>query len=423
MRNDVAAFLVALCASTILACGRAALLATPSPSERVYPSPPPLSSPTLEPVPAEQQSRYKELSEILSAYEPYRQTAAGGLQGDTLLGAELIVANGNRGEALLGPMTLSGVDLFLDRLQEIGVRGVSISIATPLLDPSFPRHDEYLDFYKNVVEAVRARGLVVCVEVGPAFTGTAFSSVEYDWSSLTLDDYFDMKRSEIVLIARDLKPDYLAFGGEPDTEMMLTGLTYSVEQYLEFVRTAAAQVDRSTGMLVGAGSGSWDSPAYLDRLSLEPSIDFVNIHIYPMSNGFSDYIETASEAAARARARGKKVIIGEAWLYKATPHDLRSGIGYADVYARDVYGFWAPLDIRFIQTIAGLAEGQGVDYVSFFWSGYFFSYLAYEDIPQDLSTSARFKELNRAQLEDILAGNLSPTGVWFQSFLRSGPSP
>jgi len=189
----------------------------------------------------------------------------------------------------------------------------------------------------------------------------------------------------------------------------------------DFVRTTAAELDRSTGMLVGAGSGSWDSPVYLERLSLEPSIDLVNIHVYPLSNGFTDYLRRTAETAEQARARGKKVIIGEAWLYKATPQELAASIAYTEVLARDPYLFWQPLDIRFVETIAGLAEEEHLEYVSFFWSGYFFDYLAYDDALPRLAASNLFQRLNQAQFAKILAGELSPTGVAFQFLVRTRP--
>lgn len=69
----------------------------------------------------------------------------------------------------------------------------------------------------------------------------------------------------------------------------------------------------------------------------------------------------------------------------------------------------------------GLAEEERLEYVSFFWSGCFFDYLAYDDALPRLAGSNLFQRLNQGHFAKILAGELSPTGVAFQSLLRTRP--
>jgi hypothetical protein len=372
---------------------------------------------TIPPIPEEYQDLYERVSENLDRFQETVDAQWGGQTGDTVFGAELIIANGNRGEALLLPETMQAVRLFLDRMLEVGVGGVTLQISDPLLSPDYSRSVEYLEFFREVAQEVRSRDLALMVEAGPVFADPQYSRVQYDWSGLTVDQFFQMRQDQLVLIAREVQPDYLSLGNEPSTQIMLTGISFSRDQYLDFIRDTAASIDRSSGILLGAGTGSWEDPAYLEALSNEPLIDFINIHIYPLSSGHFDFIELAMEAAEAARARGMRVIIGETWLFKATPQEIDQRIDYQDVYARDVYSFWQPLDIRFVEAIMGLAHDQQFEYVSFFWAGLFFSYLDHGQTPQDLSVVDLYLRLNRAQFDNIIAGVLSETGRAYQALL------
>jgi hypothetical protein len=369
------------------------------------------------PVPPDYQPLYDSLSHQIGVWEGRLADLEAEPAGITTFGAELLPANGNRGEALLEPTTMTGVHLYLDRLQELGVGGVTVQIADPLLWPEYPKCDAYAGFFVEVAEAVRDRGLVLLIETGPAFTGTAFSSIEFDWSALTLQDYWAGRRAQLERIARDIRPDYLSFGSEPGTEAMLTGLTFSVDEYLDFVRGAAEAIDPGLGVRVGAGSGSWEDPAYARRLAGEPALDFIGVHIYPLSNGITDYLERASEAIAMAREAGKQVVLGETWLYKATPEELAGGLAYSAIFARDAYSFWQPLDIRFVETMAGLTRAWGVDYVSFFWSGFFFGYLEHEEGLASLPLPSHLRRLNQEQAANLRAGVFSETGRAYQRLL------
>jgi len=131
----------------------------------------------------------------------------------------------------------------------------------------------------------------------------------------------------------------------------------------------------------------------------------------------ADFVERAAEVAAAARERGMRVVIGEAWLYKATAQEIDQFIPYQDVYARDVYSFWQPLDIRFIEAIVEFALDEQLEYVSFFWCGFFFSYLEYDETIRDLSPVELYLRLNQAQYANIVAGTLTETGRAYQALL------
>jgi hypothetical protein len=95
-------------------------------------------------IPSEYQDLYTSLEKQLNGFHDYLNANWDGSKTNVIYAAELITANGNRGEALLTKESKYSNRLFLDRLQEMGLTGVGIQIAYPLLEPSFPRSSEYL---------------------------------------------------------------------------------------------------------------------------------------------------------------------------------------------------------------------------------------------------------------------------------------
>jgi hypothetical protein len=379
-------------------------------------APPPLTD-TPAPVPDAYRSLYDSLDNDLAAVEDYVASLPSDSAASTLFGAELLVASGNRGQALLGPQTMSVVELSLDRLQEIGVDGVTVQIADPLLAREFPDSEAYLAFYQQVAEQVHRRGILLVVETGPAFPDPQYSNVHYDWSTLSTLEYFDLRREQLNRIARLVGPDYLSIGNEPDTERILTGQNFGLEAYLAYVREVIRDLHDLDGVRLGAGSGSWDDPDYMEAFIRESGLDFVDIHLYPLTNGSTDYVQRAAEWAAMAQGQGKQVIIGETWLYKVRPEELQQGIGYQEALQRDVFSFWQPLDVRFLRAVAGMAQAQGLEYVSFFWSGYFFAYVEADASWLNETAFDLYQELNRRQYVSLQAGVLTESGRAYQELL------
>jgi len=170
------------------------------------------------PVPDEYRALYAELEEALNTFQDYLAAHWDGATGSTVFGAELLVANGNRGDVLLQPVTMDAVRLYLDRMQGLGIGGVSVEISYPLLRPDFPRSSDYLEFFREVAQEVHRRGLKLLVESGPVFPDPQYSQVQVDFSGLTVETYFQTRSEQLQLIAREVRPDYLAIGGEPATD-------------------------------------------------------------------------------------------------------------------------------------------------------------------------------------------------------------
>jgi len=331
------------------------------------------------------------------------------MNGRTAFGAELLSANGNAGESLLTPQAMQSVRTYLDGLQRLGVQGVSVQIADPLLAPDFPRSAECLRFYREVADEVRRRGLLLMVETGPVFAGTEYSSVRVGDRWPANEAYFRDRSAQIVTIATEIKPEHLSMGNEPQTEQMLTGLKFTLDEYIGFLQRTAAAAPRGATKL-GAGTGTWEDPAWARRILAHVSVDFLDLHQYPLTNGITDYTQRLVDLTREAKAKGKDVVIGEAWLYKSTDAELGQGQAVATKFGRDYFDVWASLDARFIDTIGRLADREGVSYVSFFWSKYFFAYLAYSQDLASRPAAELIRLSNQAASAALQQGTLTAAG-------------
>ena len=110
---------------------------------------------------------------------------------------------------------------------------------------------------------------------------------------------------------------------------------------------------------------------------------------------------------------GKRILIGAAWLYKASPQEaaVPPQLG---IIARDVYSFWAPLDIEFLRVLMRVARARNVEAVVVAQPRYFFAYLDFFDPTTFRATPLLLMELAQRQASDAMAtGRLSQTGVAF----------
>ena len=367
----------------------------------------------LEGVPAEYQPVYQELrTRLEAARDGFADRPAP--EGTPALTLELLTANGNRGEDLLQPANLDATRVFLDRFKKLGAAGVTVQIVYPLFDGGFPRHDEYVEFYRAVVQEVRQRGLLLLIETSAPFAGTEFSSLRIDYSGKTPEAYLQERLDQARAIAHELQPDYLSLAEEEQTERMLTGLDISDDAYLEFLRSAPVAIDPPPGVKLGAGSGSWESTEFIQGIIADTPLDYVDIHVYPLSNGFTDYLEVAAEWASSARAAGKEAVIGESWLYKVSVEELQGGAEFQEVFGRDAYSFWEPLDVLFMQTAVELGRVSGVRLLSYFWSNYLFAYVDYDQVSPGMSQPEVRQTSNAATWRAVTAGELSATGEEFR---------
>ena len=275
--------------------------------------------------------------------------------------AELLPANGNRGVELLDLNALQGTRVWLTRFAQLGIRGVVFAVPYPLLMRTYPGSSMYLNFYRRVVSEARGRGMTVEIESSVVFANTPFSPVRWDYSKSTVEQLMRDRREMIGTIVRELAPDYLDIGAEPDTEARLTGKRELNDpaRYAQYLAGILSGLDRRKTK-IGAGVGTWSSPDFVSREVFLP-LDFIALHMYPVS---AQTFANAAEACRIAKQAKKEVIIDEAWLYKAMLGEVTDIASNARIFARDAFSFWAPLDQRYLRLISDFARAQRITFVN-----------------------------------------------------------
>jgi hypothetical protein len=359
-------------------------------------------------------------AELEGKLDDLQQAVAAGWDGqrhDVAFSVELISANSNRGPLLLTEENFAFTLLLLDRLTALGARGVALSINYPLLVPTFPRADEYVDFYRRVAAAVRQRGLALIVETTTIFPDPEFSPIGIDYTGLTIDRYREEKRRMVETVIRELRPDYLTVESEPATVTRNTGLPNPVATHVATVRYLLDGLDRA-GVQVGAGAGTWDNPAYFEALARDTDLDYLDLHIYPIQGDF--VVPRVAQIAAMARQYGKRLSVGEAWLYKASARDLMNATPATavTVFARNAFSFWAPLDQRFLGVLVTLCHREQMVFCAVFWLQYLFGYVEYTDETGTVPPQQLTARVNAVAARNIRDGVLSPTGETFRDLIR-----
>ncbi|MEI6127082.1 MAG: hypothetical protein WCQ99_11080 [Pseudomonadota bacterium] len=362
--------------------------------------------------------------------------------------ASVLPANSNTGEALLQKDYLDFVNLYVERLREMGCRGVQLDIQFPILDPAYfafakaagllaqdsPDDRDYLEFYKALAAAIKGAGLKLSIESQVVFT-------QETWSPLPVEQYYhsfdaeaaqgfekykQRKRAQLQRIAAELSPDYLTIGNEPETEMWLTGikLLQTQDNYVQMTRESvdAVLMVAPAGMQVGSGFGIWsDSWNYWAEKLNELPVDFINIHIYAIdifpADPEDNVFQRACAAADMAHGAGKHICLGETWLYKQSPGDADDP---EVIYGRDYFDFWQPLDRKYLSLMLKIAHYKQFEFISPFWSTFFFSYLTYAEA-KDLSTADRKTKNNRQAAANIYKNIYSETGTAYRDMIKNGP--
>jgi hypothetical protein len=366
-------------------------------------------------VPYAYRGLYNELYTKLDSLRSEVGSQSKGNKSGVSFGVELLTANSNRGEILLQESVLAACRLSLERLKDLGVQSIALSIQYPILTSSFPRAAEYRGFYRQVAEEIRNRGFVLIVEIGTIFREPEFSKLKISYNGLTLKRFGDGLREMTEAIITDMRPDYLTLLTEPDTQARNTGLDFSMPNFAAAIRKAVSGLNPS-GVRLGAGAGTWDDPAYFQSLARIAELDYLDLHIYPIQRDF--VVDRVWRVADMARRHNKSVSIGESWLYKVSERELGK-ISPVKALARDVYSFWQPLDIMFLETIIDLSQRIQADFCSFFWMNYLYGYLEYNSKTKSLTPQQLINSVNAVAGRQILENRLDDTGIRFKELIRN----
>jgi hypothetical protein len=371
----------------------------------------------IDPVPAEvpeaYRAVYRELESELSQLNPILSAPWGRKSGPTAFGVELLVADRNPGEDLLNEQVLQATALTLDRLKQIGVKSVSLSIQYPILTRSFPETPAYMEFYRKVAAEVRQRGLLLAVEMGTMLGAPEVSRVPVDYKGLTREVFNAGLREMAEALIADIHPDYLTVLSEPDAQARNIGLAFSASQFAATVKSTVTGLDPGSTW-IGAGAGTWLALDYFKALADIPELNYLDLHICPIQHGFaSTRVLKATEAA---KARGKAISIGNAWLYKISGREL-GRVNPVEAFARDAYSFWQPLDERFVATVVNLAHTIQAEFCSFSGMDLLYAYVDYTPETSRLGPAQLTQTSRAAAAENILAGKLSSTGERFKNLI------
>ena len=368
-------------------------------------------------VPTEYQQLYSNLKTSLDSFNSQLDTSSADANYSVIYGAELLPANSNRGESLLSPNTMQGVRLYLDRFQELGIEGVTFPVGYPLYTPSFPRYQEYVQFYKQVVQEIRKRGMTIDIESSVLFANTAFSTLTYNYGVESFREFENQRKQMIAALIQDLQPDYLNLGAEPDTQYKLTGYVKfsSPDQYTAYINYLLNGLDRSKTK-IGAGIGTWSDIQYVQDLAGNTGLDLIAMHVYPIVGSTMSEILRITDIAHQ---HGKGVALDEAWLYKVDTLQSSSISANVDIFRRDLFSFWAPLDEEFLATIVRTARLANILYISPFWSMLFFSYVDYDSTTAALSYSDLSTAVNKAAAQNMVNDQFSSTGSFYQKLIGS----
>ena len=386
-------------------------------------------------VPASYSDLYSALDARLAALDSTVTQRWNGSYSDVVYSAELLSANANQGLPLLRPQQRVSVLTELDRLRARGVQAVTFPTGFPLVYAPFYRFnadpDDYqamIDFDRQLVADIHARGMRAEVEVGILFPGyyskdSGFNLSGY-YATLSTDALIAVRIQNIVTVARDVRPDFVTVGSEPDTEAELTRnpVFQSPTAWAQMAAAALAQL-RSAGVLtlpVGAGIGAWqhDGAAYVRSLCTT-DLDFIDLHVYPVNGTFLDHAIAYADMAASC---GKRVSMTEAWLLKMRDSELGTGSLAVDptIYSRDAFSFWSPLDQRFLRAMTRFAHWKKPILVSPFWSKFFWAYLHYEQ-SSSLSVDQLIAQSTNAAGAGLLAGKITDTGAAYHDILTAPP--
>jgi hypothetical protein len=386
--------------------------------------------------PADFAATCQEIQAHLKHFDALVNSGWKGTRSPVAFATELLAANDNRGlHALLRPNTINAVRGELRGFAKVGVQAVTMAVGFPILYKPFyefnkdPQdYDAVLSFYKSVMAELRKRGLKVVIESSVMFPTFARDVPLAQYYATLSESQIIAGRAQVAeTVARELKPDWLNLGSEPDTQAALLRMRsgYPPRQYGEMIAAIVHQL-RKAGIqappLIGAGVGAWreNGGSYIKELT-KTGVDYIDLHIYSVN---LDYVDNLVKFIDQAQAAGKRVGISEAWMKKVSDAELRGRREFGIIKllnsARqyDSFSFWAPLDSEFIEDLVKLAHWKNLYFVSPFSSPLFFSYTDYRAASQ-LEPAQRYAENIKLSMEAMRKGELSPTGKAYAAAIKS----
>lgn len=389
-------------------------------------------------VPAEFNQTCGQLQRYVDKLDKAVTSAWDGKRTAVSFSTDLLSANDNRGlQGLLNPRTMDGVRREMDAIaKRLGVQAITMSVNFPTLYQPFYQYnkdpDDYgkvLSFYKSVMAEARKLGLKVVIESAVVFPMEARDLPLGSYYATLSEGALIAGRAQVALaIAKELQPDWLNLGSEPDTQAALLGhrQTFPAQEYAKIISNVVTEL-RKAGVsgkpLIGAGVGTWDPNAtgFVKALA-GTGVDYIDLHVFAL-NG--DFVNSTLACLDAAQAAGKGVGISETWLKKVSDSEMQGGGQFHTVRTlrqaavSSFYSFWEPLDARFLEVMVKLAYWKNLYYLSPMSSNLLFAYSDYSRSQGlDLRGSRRLN--NEAEMGALRSGSLSVSGKAYATAIGGG---
>ena len=339
--------------------------------------------------------------------------------------ADLTTANANSGAGIVGPNYYPGVLLEMDALKAMGAQAVMVQVGFPMLyQPFFPTssdYQQYANFYSQVANDVRARGMKLIVESVCLISQGVWDTwnIESFYSGLNWQQYQQGRMQTAQAIVQLMHPDYLVVIEEPDSEASFSGQTDAVTASgSAAMLSVILQGIQQTGIgatQIGAGVGSWlhNYQPFIQNYIANPGVNFIDMHVYPANKS---YLPNALDIASMAAAGGKKIGMSELWLHKVRDSEL-GVLSPNDINARDSFSFWIPLDQYFLQTIVDFSYYEQMLFISPTNSQCFSGYLTYDSSTQNLPSPQIITDENNLASQNRQQAIYSDTGLSLYSWI------
>lgn len=378
------------------------------------------------PVPALYGDVYSSLSSQIASFSNTVNTQWNHVPYPVLYAPHLTSASASQGAQLLNSGSMTQVLRELQEHQALGAKSVVVDISFPVLNPAFystsAEYQQYLNFYVQLAGAIRARGMKLIVEtqaVVPQPGLTTLNPVAY-YNSLTWQQYETGRAQTAVIIAQYIKPDYMSILVEPDTEATQSGKAEinTVSGSTEMINAILAALAQSGvhGISVGAGVGTWlaSFQSFVQSFTTT-AVQYIDIHLYPINGS---YLSNALTIADMAHSAGKQVAMSEFWLSKERDSEL-GVLTYTDIFARNPFSFWMPLDIAYLQALSSFSQYKQMLFVAPYWDQFFFANVDY-NLVAALSAEQILAQTGTATSQALSQAQFTATGLAWEKLILPG---
>jgi len=366
-------------------------------------------------VPKKYQSLYRNLDGQISAFG----ASLPRLQGEPplLRGATLTFSGCDPSPAAIADAAWRKAMAELDALGRAGAQVIVMDVCYPLLTPAFDDPRLRLEQLANLANEVRLRGMRLLVHHNALPTANAAMQATRYYRGMTKQRFFAERTEEAKSVVLAMHPDWLTLASDPQNDG--AGMDMTPRDWRRYVERASGELHQQLGELVpplGAGAGLWDEWRTIETLASLQALAYIDLRFYPLTAGKESTLDRLVSWPWRIHAidPSKRIMLTAAWMPKPSPKESGLAAPTPDMRAREVFGFWSPLDVKFLRILARAAREGGIELLAVSRSRYLFAYLDFFD-PQNYRATARTLDALSAQraAAAMQRGELTDTGRAF----------